>query len=146
MRLMKSSQVPLILGIAIALMAVWASGAPILGTGTSVIGGWYVYHPVGDWSWYYGCTSIDQTNGCSPCNLNGTTSRYCQDAVNGYSPYTSWHCTGGFLTIISPGGSQGNVICGGDYAGCTNLVPLSGYDCTILTQTTCEASVDDCTY
>jgi len=138
MRSIKSSQVPLMFGIVIGLMAVWASAAPILGAGTSVIGGtWYAYWAWDGWA--YGCTSID-SQGCGPCNLNGNTSVYCDGAHDGTDPsHPSWECTGGFISIVSPGGVPNeSYIYWESWAGCTKIDPDTQYDCTKLSQTTCD--------
>ena len=57
MKIGKGSCVPLVLGLILSLLGVWAGAAPVLGNGASVLGGlWYAHEDPSGW---YGCTSSD---------------------------------------------------------------------------------------
>ena len=85
MRSVKLSQLALIVGITVGVMALWAGSAPVLGARSSVIGGWsFKTIDTGVW---IGCDS----GSCSMCA--GTLGRECEDGPD---------CYGGSITVASP--------------------------------------------
>jgi len=106
MRLPRFSQVGLIVGMTLGLLALWAGASPVLGPGDSVIGGGPEPHPVWYRAWdydHYNVGATWQTNGEHTYN-GWTISRYCADAVNWSGQ--PMHCTGGSISVASGPGTE----------------------------------------
>lgn len=118
MKSMKLSHISLVVGFAVAVMALWAGATPLGVGGDLVVGGWYAcldgstgnsVATTGNWT-------------CGPCQ--GTTVRYCTEY--GYG------CTGGSITVAVVSGGAGYTIhqggsppCSGDY--CRSIYQGSCY-------------------
>jgi hypothetical protein len=103
------SQIAILCGLALGVMALWASAAPIGVSGDQIIGGWYSYWTGNGW---IGCIGTD----CDPCS--GITSRYCSE---GPQDSGGWACSGGsFYAAIAAGSGStphavgGVGVCDGD--------------------------------
>jgi hypothetical protein len=86
MKSMRLSQVWLSVGVTMGLVALYAGGAPMFGSGEAIIGGWYTFYP-GDGT-HTGCTS----SSCGNCEY--LTTAGCAEADGGL-----WGCQGGSISI-----------------------------------------------
>jgi hypothetical protein len=106
------SQIIVFCGLALGIMALWVSTAPIGINGDQVIGGWYSYTTNPPESDKIGCTS---SSGCSACS--GITYVYC---YNGPVD-KGWSCHGGgFYAAVAGVGATGHgtgskALCDGPY-------------------------------
>lgn len=92
MKTSRISQVSILFGLAVGLMALWAGAVPIGVSGDLVTGGWYSVYQDG---YRFAC---DTSGGCVYCD--GGHYDYCSD----YTP--SGFCTGGLVWVAESGGSQ----------------------------------------
>jgi hypothetical protein len=101
MRISKFSCVPLLVGLAVSLLAVWVSAAPVLDDGQSVLGGWErKWMGSGGYFWpdnYIGYTSGSSCNYCT-----STEWALCSDGPIGYK------CGEGNIVIAIPSMSGGS--------------------------------------
>lgn len=118
MRSMRLSQLALLVGVSMGLVALYGSAAPVFGSGDSIVGGFYVYYYG---SGYVGCTE----SSCNDCQY--TTLASCGDAAN-------YDCGGGTITIAVAAHYSAPSTRGGSYAGCTP----GAFACWDLRHATCS--------
>jgi hypothetical protein len=92
MKIRKAACVPLTLGLLASLLALWASAAPVLGNGASVLGGWHWFQSDIDGKFY----------GCSHVNPEACT-YHCSGTY--WTSCTAGPCLGGgYLAVVSAKG------------------------------------------
>ena len=114
MKMIRTWDLLLVVGVLLGGLAVWASGAPVLTTGSSILGGheyrWYVVNSAG--GPFIGCTSPQLCgNFCYGAQWADCSAAYENERL---------HCYGGSVLITNyslHGGRAwptGDAMCGGD--------------------------------
>ena len=102
------SQIAVLCGLALGVMALWAGAAPIGIDGEQIIGGWYGY--IAEGGELIGCSN---SSDCDPCS--GITYVYCSDGPE----EKNWRCHGGGFyaavagTGATPHGTGSAALCDG---------------------------------
>lgn len=129
MKVMRFSQVSLLVGLALGVAVLWTGAAPVATGADSLIGGWY---PSTDCP---RCTGTDASSSESNCPSGYT--------YPGYPPEGEYlGCSGGDLTICLVGGT-GSKCCGPDLSGgpiCNDNNGQGSQICNTIHDATCLTS------
>ena len=115
MRAQKFSQAPLLVGLALALTALWAGGAPFGGI-VEGIGGWTTCYT------YYGDVACGGGGPCYWC-----TGTYWAPCTDGSGP--RWHCSGNGISVASCSSSEDDGTTMAGSQPCWSDWPGGGTDC-----------------